>query len=75
MDLPPELAKRLENAEKISDLIDVIADIVEVYDFGILSDFERRIQDLEKKSVDEVFDYQDGSEFEKETDEIIKRRS
>ena len=49
MNIPPELQKRLENAEKMSELIDVIADILEEYDFGILSEYERRIEELEKK--------------------------
>lgn len=54
MKLPPYLIKRLKDAEKVSELIDVIADILEEYDFGILSEHERRIENLEKKSLDEA---------------------
>ena len=49
MKLPPFLINRLKNAEKVSELIGVITDICEEYDFGILSEHERRIEKLEKK--------------------------
>ena len=76
MNIPSKLQKRLENTEKVSELIDAIADILEEYDFGILAEHERRIEELEKKSLDKTAkSYQERSKFERGTDEIIERGS
>ena len=75
MNLPPFLEKKFKAAETLDELKEVIAGILEEYNFGILSEHERRIGELEKESLDKTAKtYQERSKFERETDEIIKRR-
>ena len=75
MNLPPFLERKFKAAETLSELKEAIADILEERDFGILAEHERRIEKLEKKSLEETAkSHQERSKFEKETDEIIERR-
>jgi len=48
MNLPPFLEHKFKSAETVGDLKEAIVDILEEYDFGILSEHERRIGGLEK---------------------------
>ena len=76
MNLPPFLEKKFKAAETLDELKEVIADILDERDFGILAEYERRIGVLEKESLDKSSkSYRERRKFEKETDEIIKRRS
>lgn len=66
---------KFKDVKTVEELKVAIVDILEEYDFGILSDHERRIETLEKESLDKTSkSYQERSKFEKESDEIIKRR-
>ena len=75
MNLPFSLEQKFKAAKTVEELKVVIVAILEEYDFGILAEHERRIGELEKESLDKTFkSYQGRSKFERETDEIIKRR-
>ena len=76
MNLPFFLEQKFKAAKTLDELKEAIAGILEERDVGILSEHERRIGELEKESLDKTFkSYQERSKFERETDEIIKRRS
>jgi len=49
MNLPPVLENAFKNAETVSELKTVIAEILEEYDYGILAELKRRIEMLETK--------------------------
>ena len=49
MNLPPSSENKSKSAKTVDDLKKAIADILEERDFGILSEHERRIEELEKK--------------------------
>ena len=49
MNLPPFLGQKFKEAKTVDELKEVLTDIFDEYDFGILSEYERRIGELEKK--------------------------
>jgi len=49
MNLPPFLKTALKSAKTVEELKAVLVAIFNEYDFGILAEYERRIEELEKE--------------------------
>jgi len=49
MNIPPHVKQKLETAKTVDNLKEVITDILDEYDFGILSELRQRINDLEER--------------------------
>ncbi|MFV9677862.1 MAG: hypothetical protein ACNYVW_09470 [Methanosarcinales archaeon] len=51
MNVPPYVEQKFKAAETIDNLKAVIVEILDEYNFGILSPLERRIEELEDKTI------------------------